>query len=263
MIRSPFPGMDPYLEAHWRDVHHRIITYASAQLQRVLPSDLRARVEERVYLESADGMERSSYPDVRVVERPQSQAVAFPQSGVAVAEPVILDVADEPVTEGFIEIREAGSGHRVVTVIEILSLSNKQPGTGRKLHRQKQKETKQAGVSLVEIDLLRAGRRAFVIPPESIPANYRTPYQICIRRGWKPLKVEVYRVPLRERLPVISIPLRETDADVPLDLQPLIDQCYEEGRYDDIDYTVNPDPPLDPEDAAWADALLREKGKRT
>ena len=47
-MKSPFPGMDPYLEAHWGDIHQRIVLYAADQLQGQLPSDLRARVEERV-----------------------------------------------------------------------------------------------------------------------------------------------------------------------------------------------------------------------
>src|SRR5581483_7274540 len=47
---SPFPGMDPYLEAHWRDVHAALIIYARDALQTVLPAPLRARVEERVLL---------------------------------------------------------------------------------------------------------------------------------------------------------------------------------------------------------------------
>jgi hypothetical protein len=58
------------------------------------------------------------------------------------------------------------------------------------------------------------------------------------------------------------VPLRQTDADVPLDLQTLIAQVYRHGRYDDIDYTVPPVPPLDPDDAAWANELLRSAGKR-
>ena len=83
-----------------------------------------------------------------------------------------------------------------------------------------------------------------------------------IRRGWEACVIEIYRVPLREPLPVIAIPLRETDNDVPLALQPVLEQCYAGGRYDDLDYTTEPDPPLEPPDAAWADALLREKGLR-
>jgi hypothetical protein len=65
-----------------------------------------------------------------------------------------------------------------------------------------------------------------------------------------------------ERLPAIAIPLRQTDRDVPLDLQSLIDQCYESAEYDDIDYHQEPDPPLSRDDAEWADALLREQGFR-
>ena len=72
----------------------------------------------------------------------------------------------------------------------------------------------------------------------------------------------IYRAGLAERLPVIPIPLRETDSDVTLDLQALIDQCYRNGRYDDLDYKAEPNPPLDPPDAAWADELLRSKGNR-
>ena len=32
-MASPFPGMDPYLEQFWGDVHHALITYARDQLQ--------------------------------------------------------------------------------------------------------------------------------------------------------------------------------------------------------------------------------------
>ena len=71
------------------------------------------------------------------------------------------------------------------------------------------------------------------------------------------------RSPLWERLPVVDIPLRPDDADVPLDLQALIEQCYRNGGYDaDIDYRHAPDPPLSADDEPWADALLRGQGRR-
>jgi hypothetical protein len=63
---------------------------------------------------------------------------------------------------------------------------------------------------------------------------------------------------------VINVPLRTTDADAPLDLQALIDQCYQNGGYDDdIDYQNESVPPLDPDDATWADAPLRKQGARS
>ena len=39
--------MDPWLELHWGDVHHRLVQYAGDALQTRLPEDLFARVEER------------------------------------------------------------------------------------------------------------------------------------------------------------------------------------------------------------------------
>jgi hypothetical protein len=98
--------MDPYLEMHWRDVHHRLVTYASDQLQPRLPRDLRARVEERVYVESeAAEPQRSVYPDVRVVEtRPRRGQESQTVGVVEVSESVVIHLENEPVTEGYVQI---------------------------------------------------------------------------------------------------------------------------------------------------------------
>jgi hypothetical protein len=264
-MRSPFPGMDPYLEAFWGDVHHTLITYSRDTLLRALPGDLVARVEERVFVESSEGESRNIIPDVRVVERGRPREHSpLSGNGIAVAEPLIVHLdQDEPTRQGFIEIIDIKSGRRVVTVIEILSPSNKVPGAGRELYEKKQKELKDGNVSLVEIDLLRAGARVLSVPFDRIPDGHRTPYAVCVRRGWKPFEIEYYRIPLRDRLPAIAIPLRRDDRDVPLDLQALLDQCYEIGRYGiEIDYRDEPEPPLGPDDTKWADALLRERSKR-
>ena len=259
---SPFPGMDPYLEQHWGDVHHSFITYARDQLRERLPKDLRARVEERVYVETPLGPERVLVPDLRILEKEGRGKSSALSAGVAVAEPLILQL-DEPVTEGFIEIIDVSSGNRVVTVLEVLSQSNKLPGEGRDQYLRKQRELRAGHVSLVEIDLLRQGQRLLSIPLERVPAKYRTPYQVCVCRGWQPGTVEIYRVPLRERLPIINIPLRQADSDVPLDLQILIDLCYRNGSYEeDLNYQEDPEPSLEGGDVRWADALLRKQGRR-
>lgn len=262
---SPFPGMDPYLEQFWRDIHARCIIYAADQLQTRLPADLRARVEERVFVEPAFGVARSVYPDIRVVERGRGRATAAAvESSPMAVEPLVIYVSDEPVTERYIEVIDVGSGRRVVTVIKVLSLSNKVAGEGQELYRRKQRELRDGHVNIVEIDLLRAGDRVLSVGPARIPASHRTPYQVCVYRAAATLPCyEVYRAPLRERLPVIRVPLRPTDPDVPLELQALIDQCYRNGGYDaDIDYDTDPDPPLDADDTRWADTLLRQMGRR-
>jgi hypothetical protein len=257
--------MDPYLEAYWGDVHASLIIYAREQLQKKLPGELRARVEERVFVESDDRESRVNYPDVRIYERPRGRNTfeSAPESGVAVAGPLLVHRKSEPVTETFIEIREAGSGGRVITVIEVVSMSNKQPGNGRTLYLKAQAEREAEGVNLVEIELLRGGQNVTGAPTGILPRSHRGPYRICVWRAARPDDWEVYPVPLEQRLPTIAIPLRPTDADVPLELQPLIDRCYETGAYDDLDYRVPPNPPLDAESAAWTERLLREKGLRS
>lgn len=254
------------IEQFWRDIHARCIIYAADQLQTCLPTDLRARVEERVVVEPGVGTPRSVYPDIRVVERGRERPTASDLAPLPVlTEPLILYVDDEPATQSSIEIIDVGSGRRVVTVIEILRLANKLPGEGQAQYRKKQRELCDGHVNLVEIDLLRAGERVLAVGASRIPAPYRTQYQVCIYRAatTRPCYA-IYRVSLRERLPVLRLPLRATDADVPLDLQAILDQCYRNGGYDeDIDYRVAPEPPLEDDDARWADTVLRQAGRRT
>ena len=191
-MNSPFPGMDPYLELHWRDVHHRFLTYAGDDLQELLPRDLRARLEERIYVEPEFGEGRGIYPDVRVVEHPGRGGVTQ-VSGIEVAEPLLIHGEIEPATEGFIEIIDVASGNRVVTAIELLSHSNKWAGEGQDQYRKKQREYLRGGVSLVEIDLLRSGNYVLAAPLSRVPSSHRTTYRVCVTRGWKPHTHEIYR----------------------------------------------------------------------
>ncbi|MBI4602176.1 MAG: DUF4058 family protein [Planctomycetes bacterium] len=261
-MKSPFPGMDPFLEAHWGDVHTSLVTYARDQLRGQIPEDLRVRVEEQVAVEAPDGNGAAFYPDVRVLETagpaPPSGAKA---AGTAVADPLILPYEIEPPTLRSIRITDVRSGNRVVTAIELLSRANKLGEKRRQQYIQKQEELLGGGVNLVEVDLLRAGRYVLAAPEEDLPPEYRKPYRICVTR-LQPPRREVYRVTLRERLPIIRVPLRPRDPDALLDMQALVDASYEAGGYDDIDYRVEPAPALEGDDATWADALLRQAGKR-
>lgn len=259
---SPFPGMDPYLEQHCGDVHSSLVIYARNQLQKVLPKDLRARVEERVVIAGL-GRTRSAYPDVRVIENRRRSG--RPTSGTAravVAEPVVIDLPDEPETQTFVEIRDTTTDGRVVTVLEVLSASNKRPGDSQEQYLRKQVELLQGGVSLVEIDLLRQGDWIVAVPREALEPRLQTPYRVVVRRGWRPRQADYYPIALAQRLPRVQVPLRPTDADVPLDLQSLVDQCYADGGYDDIDYAAEPEPPLSGAAGRWAVQLLRRAGHR-
>jgi hypothetical protein len=262
---SPFPGMDPYLEAHWRDVHASLIIYARDALQSILPDSLRARVEERVLLETPMGFSAHSlFPDVRVVEYAARQDMgAESEMSVAVAEPLLVDAENEPVTETFLEIIDRASGNRVVTVIEFLSPSNKSPGPNREQYLRKQREVCSSDANLVEIDLNRFGLHTLAFPLDHIMRKGRTAYMACVRRATRRGKAEVYLMPLWQRLPVLKVPLRPSDADVPLDVQALVEQCYRNGAYEGtLNYATDADPPLFGAARDWADKQLQEKGLR-
>jgi hypothetical protein len=149
-------------------------------------------------------------------------------------------------------------------VIEFVSPTNKCPGDGLTKYRQKQQECHDADVNLVEIDLTRAGERSLIMPVNLLKRNHRTTYQAWVSRAGELEKGWAYRLPLTQRLPAVSIPLRPTNRDLLLDLQPLIDQVYENGRYsEDIDYSEPLRPPLSPEEAEWAGKLLASQPKKT
>ena len=267
-MKSPFPGFDPYLEQHWGDVHNSLAIYARNALQGHLPGDLRARTEERVYVEYGDNETREIVPDVSVIERPNSGTTPSGGAGAAVLAPdtvatPIMEplevVIHEPNTESFVQIREKGGG-RLITVIEFISPSNKIPGTGRDLYQRKQRELDEADVHLVEIDFVRAASAHRVFDhPAPIRDHCRHLLMAHTRKGYQH---RLYAFSLRERLGALPIPLRYDEPEITLDLQSLVYQCYRDGAYDDIDYGREPVPPLDPDNAAWADALLRETGKR-
>ena len=92
---------------------------------------------------------------------------------------------------------------------------------------------------------------------KDIPANRRQPYMVCIRRGWAPDEWLAFPISLRTSLPSIPVPLRQTDAVISLDLQPLIERVYVAGGHDDIDYAKPSVPPLNGEDALWAAELVK------
>ncbi len=256
---SPFPGMDPYMELHWRDVHAALVATTRAVLNGQLPTGLVARVEERVTIDALEGPVRAYVPDVQVVEdRSDEKARGTTTAAVAVASPVVLQV--ESYTETYITVLES-AGERLVTVIEFLSPSNKR-GDSMADYLTKRGELLSGGVNLVEVDLVRKGSWVKLIAPNVPPPQLATPYRVVTRRHGKPSQAELFPITLRQRLPIIPIPLREMDQDATLDLQAILTRAYDEGRYAGTDYRQPLDPPLEGEDATWADELLKTAGRR-
>jgi hypothetical protein len=166
--------------------------------------------------------------------------------------------------EVFIEILPVADESRVITVIEVLSPSNKAAGSaGRQLYLTKQQELFESQTHLIEIDLLRRGEHTVVVPRERLVSRGNWDYLVCLHRGRQGNRCEVWPIPLRQRLPRILVPLADGDPDVVLDLQAVFNRCYDEGAYTRrLDYRNEPTPPLQAEDAVWADQVLRDRRLR-
>ena len=270
---NPFPGMNPYLEDpdRWRGVHNRLITFSAQLIQEALPPGFIADIEERMYVVRP---ERSLYPDVMVSRFPPDPLMPRHGGGggTTVLEtelepheiPGILTVYPVEMREGFVEIRTGAGWKQVVTVIEILSPSNKASGSeGMQEYLRKQKEVLQSETHLLEIDLLRRGRHVVSAPRKQLLQRGKWDYLICLHRSTEPYQYEFWMNGMRQRLPHLRVPLTEGYPDVLLDLQAVLNRAYEAGPYDQsIDYAQAPTPPLSASDSAWADTLLREKGLR-
>jgi hypothetical protein len=250
-MNMPFPGMDPYLEhpALWPGVHNGIIAALAAQLQPRLMPRYVAAIEQRVYVEGAP---HQRAPDVHVGKvRDGSGVMAVAQA--AIDAPSVLEIDPLEIDEWVIHVLDRYRDMKVVAVIEVVSPSNKTSGAGRRSYRRKQQEIRRSECHLIEIDLLRKGRHVLSVPEAHVREAAGYDYLTCVSRWPKRRRFELYRTHLRARLPRIGLPLAEPDDDVPLDVQSVLEQAYEDGGYMlRLRYDEPCEPPLETDDQQWA-----------
>ncbi|MCB0189993.1 MAG: DUF4058 family protein [Caldilineaceae bacterium] len=261
-MKSPFPGMDPYLERRglWEEVHTDLITQIRQFLTPLLRPKYRVAIEQRTYLSLIA-------PDGELIGKPDAM-VTTPQASVteAVLTPPLAAprIADAPlvgelpqaeeIIERYLEIRDTTT-HEVITAIEILSPTNKQSTEGRRQYEQKRLNVLASATSLVEVDLLRSGLPfAMSLSGQAAPQSH---YRIVISRSWQRPRADLYLFNLQQPIPSFHIPLRPGEQEPVLPLNQFLHALYDQGGYDlAINYDEAPNPPREPEDMAWALALL-------
>jgi len=256
--------MDPFIEASnlWGDFHSHLIEAIYQELSKRAPERYLVRTDETYYiaLVGADEKEIHAFmPDVGVASpaeasRPKRDGRKI-ESAVIVAdeEPLVMRAfVEEAFRESFIEIYESNPKARLVTTIEVLSPSNKRPGLRRDEYLRKRQAAMLEGVNLVEIDVLRGGRRMPMLDPWP-----DSPYIVMVSRG-SGQRCRAWRGYSMRPMPPIPIPLAKPDPDITINLQPMINAIYETSRYGrSIDYTRPIKPPLNPDEAAWLKKQLR------
>jgi len=253
---SPFPGMDPFIEgSEWDDFHPSFIVHLSDALVPLVRPRYVVRNERRVYVEHhGEAEDRVLRPDVAVfaAQREPPLAEGGASSATALAPIAVHLPMPQEEREAFLTIRDRRS-MEVVTIIELLSPGNKRAGSdGRREYLSKREEVLASRTHLVELDLLRGGRRLPTVEPLP-PADY---YALVCRN--RPRYVaQVYPWTIRSPLPRIPIPLAGDDPDVHVDVQQVFTSTYDGAGYDySLPYGQPIDPPLPEADAAWAAEIV-------
>lgn len=245
---SPFPGMNPFLEQAdtWEDFHTNFITRAQEVLSNQVGPSYLVKIEVRLLLHELSAAERRymGRADVGITSPP---AMTPARTGTTASPaPVQLQLpAVEVERHASLEIVDRRN-RRVVTVIELLSPSNKAPGPDRDDYLAKRRQVLAGHTHFVEIDLRRGGTRP------NLPVLPPTDYYMLVSRYENRPKVDFWPVGLRDGLPILPIPLAAPDADVCLDQRLVLDRAYDAADYGKYIYDEAPEPRLAPDDEVWA-----------
>jgi len=239
--------MNPYLEqeAVWHDFHERFCPAAAESLTVQIRPHFIAKIDEHVYIHElpSDARRFIGRGDVTVAQpRPHVGTT----SAATLEAPARVQLPAVDIERlSFLEIRDRQT-LRIVTIIELLSPSNKQPGPDREQYVAKRSELLRSAVHFIELDLLRGGPR---MPMEDLPeCDY---YALVGRIDERP-RAGVWPIQLRDPLPVIPVPLVAPHPDARLDLKQILDRIHDAAGYEDYIYGGEPRPPLATDDANWA-----------
>ena len=267
-MKSPFPGMDPYIEAcgRWEGYHSHLIEAIYQSIAAVLPQGYTVDTATRSYvvlMEAEGKKEHLAKTDVTITEPAGGKKSRKKKGGVAVAEPesavdsVLMQAfIAEKFEETFVEIYAEEEERILVTCIEVLSPSNKRRGTeGWQEYERKRQAMLLGRANFIEIDLLRGGDKMPMLTPWP-----DSPYTLLVCRASNAPYCRVWPAHFQRRLAVIPVPLLSPEPDLSLDLQPLLDGIYSLGRYNErIDYTRRLAPALPDAEADWVKDLLKAR----
>lgn len=260
----PFPGLNPYFETEWFQVHPTFIVHSLAALQRQMPGDLRASIEQGLSISKRDdGSYKDIQPDVSVWRLRQDTLLATAPPNFS--PPVVFEGTSPKARH--VAIRDDAG--KLVTVIEFLSPTNKHGG-GAHAYLQKRLGIMGAGVNLVEVDLVRKWGLALTQFEEDDAAEWLSSvhgglpaHATLVYRAASPQQRELYPINYDQALPALRVPLRPSDDDVWLNLQEIAETCDQECAFQKTtNYSADPEPPMREQDAKWLDQLLKTKGLR-
>jgi uncharacterized protein DUF4058 len=226
-MSSPFPGMDPYLEAPplWPEFHHNLVVCWMEVLLPSIGDRYRLRIGSREYV---------------------NQQV------------LLVSVIKEQHKEEYLEVRQRGTD-KLITLVDLISPANRATAVGRQAYLAGRAEARQAGAHVVEHDLVLQGQTCLDIAPDSVP-DYD--YAITVGRARQPDRFEMYTTTVQKKLPRIRLPLASDDRDLVVDVQAIFTRCYDRFFTGRINYKKDPPILLRDSDHKWMVQTLKQAGLR-
>ena len=255
---SPFPGMNPYLEhpSVWHDFHEAFCP-ALAMLSRARPTAVHRQDRRTGVPARAVGEERRliGRPDVAIVS-PVAGGLQrqLPRTGAPAQGELFPSIDEERLS--FLEIRDRES-RKLITVIELLSPTNKDAGGGLNQYLGKARKP--------DPERRQFRRRSTCSVPGLVLRSKHLPhcdYYVMVARPQDWPKVGLWPMMLRDALPRIPIPLKPDRPRRGDRTAALVDGIYDRAGYEDYIYTTPPEPPLGPADLAWANERARQARRR-
>jgi hypothetical protein len=217
--------MDPFLEdpRYWPAFQHQLITCLYQSLLPGLVDRYRARVGQRHYITE---------------------------------QPLFTSVVRDEHREEYIEILQRKDG-RLITLIDMVSPTNRATDVGRQVYLHKRREAWAAGANIVELDLVLDGQPII----EHTRSSLEPAYAIIVSRATRPDRTDVALVALQKELPRFKLPLAGDEHAI-LDLRAAFARSYDQGGFaTKIDYSRDPPGELSAL-RQWMDDLLKKKQLR-
>jgi len=244
--------MNPYLEQDdvWTDFHNNFITDIHDELVQQLRPNYVVKTEHALFIRELpeDQWQFFGRADVAVAD---PHATSSGNSAAVIAAPAFgrIPIAVDIERHAYVEIRDRNH-RRLITVIELLSPTNKYSGPDREQYIAKRNQLLLSNVHLVEIDLLRGGPR---LPVQDLP---ECDYLVLVSRWNVRPKVDLWPLRLTDALPTVPIPVHVGTADATLDLKKLLDYRYDRSGLADHIYLETPKPALTADQMVWAKQFL-------
>ncbi len=237
--KNRYQGVNAHLmsylqnEIAFKGFHNYFVIYLASTLNDSLAENYHAATEDTLKIlrtfTDAPPAPKVLYPDISLRQESPHTLLQPTLSGAAALYVPLPTIEEnkEPLSVAIYEQNRA----KPVAVIEMLSPGNKISADNRREYKEKRYLLTQAGIVLVEVDLLHETPSVIDGVPVYPDAVDSTPYSIAITDIAHSNKTAVYQFGINQPIPTLPIPLLNEETVV-CDFDAVYQEAFTRGRFD-------------------------------